>query len=150
MSSNAREITVGSGLRRIVVAYDGSESAVRAVQFALRALVGPTTEVWIVHASEAPKTVAEPRTEEEQGSETSAIEQSLRAVQAREDALGRRVHVWVREGAPAGVILAAATEANAELIVVGTRGLRGARRLVLGSVSNDLVTRSGRPVVVVP
>ncbi len=139
-----------TGLGRIVVAYDGSESSVRAVQFALRALAGPTTEVWIVHASDVPKTVAEPRTEEEQGSEVTAIEESLRAIQARADPTGRRLHVWVREGPAATVILAAAAEARAELIVVGTRGLRGARRLVLGSVSNELVTRSGRPVAVVP
>jgi len=138
------------GLRRILVAYDGSESSARAVQFALHGLAGPATELWIVYASEAPRSVAEPRTEEEQGSESSAIEESLRAIQSREDPGGRRIHVWVREGRPSAVVLAAAAEVNAELIVVGTRGLRGARRLVLGSVSNELVTRSGRPVAVIP
>jgi nucleotide-binding universal stress UspA family protein len=139
-----------TGLRRIVVAFDGSESSVRAVQFALHGLAGPTTEVWIVHASEAPKSVAEPRTDEEQGSEVSAIEESLRAIQHREDPGGQRIHAWVREGAAPAVVLAAAAEVNAELIVVGTRGLRGARRLVLGSVSNELITRFSGPVTVVP
>jgi nucleotide-binding universal stress UspA family protein len=139
-----------TGLRRIVVAYDGSDSSARAVQFALRGLAGPATEIWIVHASEAPKTVAEPRTEEEQGSEPSAIGASLGAIQSQEDPGGHRIRVWIREGAAPSVILSAATEVNADLIVVGTRGLRGVRRLVLGSVSNELVTRSGRPVVVVP
>lgn len=150
MNSSVSDPTRPTGLHRIVVAYDGSESSFRAVQFTLRALVGPVTEVWIVHASEAPRSVAEPRTEEEQGSEVSAIAESLRSIQSREDPGGHRIHVWVREGSAPTVLLAAAAEANAELIVVGTRGLRGARRLVLGSVSNELVTRSGRPVAVVP
>jgi nucleotide-binding universal stress UspA family protein len=150
MSSSLSDPAPRTGLRRIVVAYDGSESSARAIQFVLRGLAGPDAEVWIVHASEAPRSVAEPRTEEEQGSEASAIEDSLRAIQAREDPGGHRIHVWIREGSPPAVLLAAAVEANADLIVVGTRGLRGARRLVLGSVSNELVTRSGRPVTVVP
>jgi nucleotide-binding universal stress UspA family protein len=150
MISSSPGTTLRTGLHRIVVAYDGSESSFRALQFTLRALAGPATEVWIVHASEAPRSVAEPRTEEEQGSEASAIEESLRAIRAREDPGGLRIHVWVREGSPVAVLLGAASDANAELIVVGTRGLRGARRLVLGSVSSELATRSGRPVAVVP
>jgi nucleotide-binding universal stress UspA family protein len=150
MSSSPSDTALRSGLLRLVIAYDGSESSNRAVHFALRRLAGPLTEVWIVHASEAPRSVVEPRTEEERGSESAAIEESLRSLQMREDPEGRRIHVWVREGPASAVVLAAAGDANAELIVVGTRGLRGARRLVLGSVSNELVTRSGRPVVVVP
>ncbi len=134
-------------VRRIVVAYDGSESSVRAARFALDALTG---EVWIVHATDPPRAVAEPRTEEEQGSETGAIEQGLRALQRAEDPSGHRMHVWIRDGKPPKVILEAAAEVDADLIVVGTRGLRGASRLLLGSVSAEIVSRSGRPVTVVP
>jgi len=136
-----------AGGGRIVVAYDGSESSARAVRFALRILMGSDGEVWIVHASELPHSVAEPRTEEEQGSESEAIEHGLRAIQA--DA-GNRVHVWIREGPPAATILTAAGEVEADMIVVGTRGLRGAGRLLLGSVSSEVLAHSGRPVTVVP
>jgi nucleotide-binding universal stress UspA family protein len=146
MNAPLARTTVGP-VRRIVVAYDGSESSVRAARFALDALTG---EVWIVHAADPPRTVAEPRTEEEQGSETDAIEQGLRVLQSAEDPSGRRLHVWIREGNASKVILAAASEVGADLIVVGTRGLRGASRLLLGSVSAEIVLRSGRPVTVVP
>ena len=134
--------------RRIVVAYDGSEPSARAVRFALDA--GMAGEVWIVHATDPPRTVAEPRTDEEQGSEAGAIEGGLRAIQSTANTAARPVHVWVREGKPAAVILAAAAEADASLIVVGTRGLRGAGRLLLGSVSNEVVIHSRWPVAVVP
>jgi nucleotide-binding universal stress UspA family protein len=136
--------------RRIVVAYDGSEPSDRAVRFALEWFDRSRSEIWIVHAAAIPRIVAEPRTDEEQGSEVSAIEQGLRLVQARVDPSGERLHVRVREGAASAVILATADEVKADLIVVGTRGLRGASRLLLGSVSSDVVVRSKRPVTVVP
>jgi nucleotide-binding universal stress UspA family protein len=141
---------LGRPVPRIVVAYDGSAPSVRAAQFALRWMGGAGAEIWIVHATDPPRTVAEPRTDEEQGSESSAIEQGLRRIQSDADPSGTRVHIWVREGAAATVVLDAASEVGADLIVVGTRGLRGASRLLLGSVSSEVLTRSKRPVTVVP
>lgn len=137
-------------VRRVVVGYDGSEASVRALRFALGPLGAPDREVWVVHAAHAPSTVAEPRTEEEQGTEFGAIDHSLRTVQAEVDPTGQRVHVVVREGAAAAAILAVAAEVHADLIVVGTRGLRGATRLLLGSVSSEVVGRARCPVTVVP
>ena len=138
------------GARRIVVGYDGSDPSVRALRFALGTLSAPDGEVWVVHAALAPSTVAEPRTDEEQGTESGAIDHSLRALEAEVDPAGRRVHVWTRDGAPAPTILAAAEEVRADLIVLGTRGLRGASRLLLGSVSIDVVRHARCPVTVVP
>jgi len=142
--------TTGPSLRRTVVAFDGSDASDRAVRFALGPLRGPEGEVWIVHAKVAPLRVAEPRTEEQQASEVDSIAERLREVQRSTDPEGNHVHVWIREGPAARVIVAAAAEVNADLIVVGTRGLRGASRLLLGSVSSEVVLRAGRPVTVVP
>lgn len=136
--------------RRLVVAYDGSEASVRAARFSLRLVTDPPMEVWFVHATTLPASVAEPRPDEELASEMSAISQSLQALKRTANPRVCRVEVWIREGSPADVVLEAADEVNADLIVVGTRGLRGARRLVLGSVSEAVVARSHRPVVVVP
>jgi nucleotide-binding universal stress UspA family protein len=148
MDPEPPSVTASERPRRIVVAYDGSEPSARAVRFALDTWAGG--DVWIVHATDPPRAVAEPRTEEEQGSESDAIEQGLRAIQTEAGRGGTRVHVWIREGRPAAVILGAAAEVDAALIVVGTRGLRAAGRLLLGSVSNEIVVHSRRPVAVVP
>jgi nucleotide-binding universal stress UspA family protein len=137
-------------IRRVVVAYDGSQSSARAVRFALGVSTEGDGGVWIVHASDPPLSVAEPRTEEELGSESGAIEQGLRAIQSEADPSGQRVHIWVREGKAAAVIQAAAIEVDADMIVVGTRGLRATGRLLLGSVSTEILAHSGRPVAVVP
>jgi nucleotide-binding universal stress UspA family protein len=58
------------------------------------------------------------------------------------------VHVTVRAGKPAEVVRAVAEEVDAGLLVVGTEGLSGPGRLVLGSVAEDLVRTAPRPVLV--
>jgi nucleotide-binding universal stress UspA family protein len=54
-----------------------------------------------------------------------------------------------RVGIPAREIALEAGEVGADLIVVGSRGLGGMRRLILGSVAQDLVRVSPSPVLVV-
>ncbi len=55
----------------------------------------------------------------------------------------------VRIGAPDAVIVATAKERNADLIVVGSHGLSGLERLLLGSVSERVIGRAECPVLVV-
>ena len=43
-----------------------------------------------------------------------------------------------------------ADEIDAAVIVVGSRGLHGAREALNGSVSHDVATHAGRPVLIVP
>ena len=45
---------------------------------------------------------------------------------------------WAREGDPADSILDVAEEKNADLIVVGNKGMTGAKRFLLGSVPNKV------------
>ena len=47
-------------------------------------------------------------------------------------------------------LLAAADEEDADLIVVGSRGLGGFPQLLLGSTSTQLAQHSSRPVTIVP
>jgi hypothetical protein len=55
-----------------------------------------------------------------------------------------------RNGSVADVILDVADEADAEAIVLGSRGLTGVRSLLLGSISHAVLQHADRPVVVVP
>ena len=48
------------------------------------------------------------------------------------------VEVYPREGDPADAILDVAEEQEADLIVVGNKGMTGARRFLLGSVPNKI------------
>ena len=63
---------------------------------------------------------------------------------------GARLERVVRDGDPVLALEAVATERDADLVVVGTRGIGGAPSLLLGSTSSQLLQRSHVPVVVVP
>jgi len=58
--------------------------------------------------------------------------------------------VSVRVGTPAKEILAQADDCNADVIVMGMRGLGGAQKLLLGSTSHHVLERATVPVIVVP
>ncbi|MDX1419918.1 MAG: universal stress protein [Rubricoccaceae bacterium] len=53
-------------------------------------------------------------------------------------------------GLPSAVALEYAEENDVDLIVMGTHGRRGVRRLVLGSVAEEVMRRADVPVMVVP
>lgn len=57
------------------------------------------------------------------------------------------IEAVAEEGGPVSVLLEQAVAA--ELLVVGSRGLGAAKRLMLGSVSHDLTHRARCPVVIV-
>ena len=46
--------------------------------------------------------------------------------------------IYAREGDPADAILDVAEELGSELIVVGNKGMTGAKRFLLGSVPNKV------------
>lgn len=67
---------------------------------------------------------------------------------ARLDAAGRRATGTVREGDPAGVILATAESEAADMIVVGTHGRTGLDRLMLGSVARAVLMHAHTSVLI--
>jgi nucleotide-binding universal stress UspA family protein len=62
---------------------------------------------------------------------------------------GATVSVECREGSPADTVLAMAAAVGTDLIVVGTKGNNGLKRLLLGSVAEQIVRLAPCPVVVV-
>jgi nucleotide-binding universal stress UspA family protein len=60
-----------------------------------------------------------------------------------------RIERAVREGPSTQVILEAALEFRADLIVMGTHGRTGFRRLVLGSVTEEVLRKAPCPVLTV-
>lgn len=71
--------------------------------------------------------------------------EELRATAAAE---GLPVTALVRTGHPAAEIIRAAGETGADLIVMSTHGRTGLARLLAGSVTEEVIRRSGRPVLV--
>lgn len=144
-------------MARIVVGVDASDDAARAVAWAFEEARLRHAELVLVHtyaphalSYPVPDYLAEPevgdaRAEEHLRSAHDAlIDQVLASVEDTSDVPVTRI---VREGNPAVVLCEVAGEAD--LLVVGARGLGGFRGLLLGSVSQQVVGHSPCPVVVV-
>ena len=88
------------------------------------------------------------RTEIERQEETASA--AMLASQERSLPRGVRVRVRQERGHPGLAILRRAEEIDADLIVVGTRGLRGPRQLFFGSTAERVLTHAKANVLVGP
>lgn len=125
---------------RIVAATDLSTTGNQAVPhaYALAAAGGGT--VVLVHVL----------TKAADEDEVAAIAERLRALVPAEPPRGVATEVEVVAGAdPAEAIVETAARVTADAIVVASRGRSGLSRLVLGSVAEEILRRSSRPVLVV-
>ncbi|MEA2428453.1 MAG: hypothetical protein QOF37_2081, partial [Thermoleophilaceae bacterium] len=62
---------------------------------------------------------------------------------------GVQVETYARQGDPADAILDVAEENNADLIVVGNKGMTGAKRFLLGSVPNKVSHHAPSSVMII-
>ncbi len=139
-----------AALERVVVGFDASPASMRAARLALEMAREHRSRVWLVHAPERDRRLAEPLTEEEASSPARAVAHTLERLAAEAGAQGIKAEALSREGPAAEVLLRVAQEVGATAIFVGTRGLGRAERLLLGSVSGRVVVGSTVPVTVVP
>jgi nucleotide-binding universal stress UspA family protein len=130
---------------RIVVGTDGSETATEAVRTAVELAKMSKAKLEIVSAYEP---VPQQRLREEGEGISGDVSHmvnpredvSVVLDKASSEAKKEKVDVVThpREGEAADVILDVAEENNADLIIVGNKGMTGARRFLLGSVPNKI------------
>src|SRR3954467_6328660 len=129
--------------RSIVVGTDGSDTAGKAVNEAIDLAKSLSASIWLVSAYE-PVPKARLREEVRQTpadlqwmvNPREEVDETLNEAADRVREAGIEVETFAREGDPADAILDVAEERNADLIVVGNRGMTGPRRFLLGSVPN--------------
>jgi nucleotide-binding universal stress UspA family protein len=127
----------------IVVGTDGSDTAKEAVRQSVELAKSVGAELLLVSAYQPVSRVSVKR------EAAQAPEDVQWMVSAREDVgtllseaartaeeAGVAVQTFQRQGDPADAILDVAEERDADLIVVGNKGMTGAKRFLLGSVPN--------------
>ncbi|HEX8855315.1 MAG TPA: universal stress protein [Thermoleophilaceae bacterium] len=137
----------------IVVGIDGSDTAARAAQRAAELANALGAKVHLVSAY---KPMSGARVGGEPGPEAAqwTVQRSMHADSVLEQAAvrmrnaGLDVHCHAVNGDPAEALLNVADEENADLILVGNRGMTGARRM-LGSVPNKLSHHANCDVMIV-
>jgi nucleotide-binding universal stress UspA family protein len=140
----------------LVVGTDGSDTADRAVEAAAEIARSWGSELHIVTAVRAPRSTSASASATgaplvDSGVGAALLEEAAKSV--GEDALrkygdGLAVEAHAAAGNADDVILSTALEVGADLIVVGSKGMRGARRY-LGSVPNSVAHGAHCAVLVV-
>lgn len=140
----------------ILVGVDSGDASTRAVEYAVEAARGGTTEIVIAHVIHwSPFTFNTPSDNEERPRKRAEeIEHARTAVIDPMVALaaesGQQVRSEIRHGQPARTLIALANEAGASQIIVGRTGDSGFTEAIFGSVVGRLAQTSPMPVTVVP
>ncbi|MEM1663213.1 MAG: universal stress protein [Pyrobaculum sp.] len=135
-------------MEKIVVGYDGSEQAKKALQKARMLAEKFGGKIYVVHVidtaifslSEVFMSPSVLNSMREKGEEL--IKEAL-------EILGISAEARILEGDPAHEIVKFAREVGASLIVVGARGLSTIKKILIGSVSSRVVHESTIDVLVV-
>jgi nucleotide-binding universal stress UspA family protein len=140
-------------MRKILVATDFSDGSARALDLALELARADGASVMILHVCQMPA-FASPNTvgmyvptPELVADILADARRALQALKARVEGSGVPVETDFVEGEPAAEIVAYAEKHSFDLIVMGTHGRTGFRRLLLGSVAERVVRTAGRPVL---
>ena len=140
---------------RILLATDGSEEAELAALRAVELAQSTASELHVVHVGVVPSfLVSYPGTLGYYGKLYEQIEEQSGELLRKEsrrvkDAGGTVAGSHLRMGAVDLEIVALAEELGAGLIVMGSRGLGGVRRALMGSASDSVVRHAHCPVLVV-
>jgi nucleotide-binding universal stress UspA family protein len=133
----------------IVIAYDGSENARHAIAVAAREL-GPR-HAEVVHAWEPLASATSRLAIYAVAFGGSAGEEvALEAERARATGCDARAGTLRRAGPVADAIVQYVEEHAPPIVVMGTRGLSGARSVLAGSVSHHVTQQLHTPVLTVP
>lgn len=138
---------------RVILATDGSENAIEAARFLSSFHLADDAEIILLNVVQQLRGIsrfssAQPAMEQIR---QSRLENAQRLLQDTQSYLGTgaKATTVIREGDPAEQILQASSENNADLIVVGSKGLGGIKLFLLGSVSQRVCRYSDRSVLLV-
>jgi len=149
-------VTMDGFPTKILAATDGSEHAVLATHAATDLSLRAGAELHVVHVWQEPRfamTLPAVATGEyarmRERWEQEARELLEGQANRMRDAGASVAGTYLRKGRPAEEVVGLSEELVADLVVVGSRGLGEAKRLVTGSVSEGIVQLASRPTLIV-
>jgi nucleotide-binding universal stress UspA family protein len=136
--------------KHVVIATDGSAGGRAAIEEGLALAESMDAQVTFVSVRPAPSPVlGDPYYQRALARELERSRAALAAAVELAEERGIACDAEPLEGDPAEEIAQLARDRQADLVVVGSRGLGPFRGALMGSVSSGVVRRAGRPVFVV-
>jgi nucleotide-binding universal stress UspA family protein len=145
--------------KRILVALDGSDTSLHALQHAIKLARGLSASLRIVHVVDMGWLPLGPElaidTEVMNAARYSAGKNVMARIRDAVEQTGFRAEIAMLEtGTPTEQVAEAIARESerwqADLVVLGTHGRRGVQRLLIGSVAEQMTRRSAVPVLLVP
>lgn len=130
--------------RRVLVATGGSPWSDAAVEHAISLAQAQQLEVCVLYVESG-----RPQHDDELAAAASEGKNVLALAEARARAAGVSCETHLVHGHRPSVILETATERECDVIILGSRGMSGWKRLMLGSVSNAVAAKATLPVLIV-
>jgi len=133
---------------------DFSDVSIKALEYLLNLKAAGTKEVVILHVVDT-RSLPIPEVyplldlswlEEKQ--ESAAKERALKIAEKLTDS-GIKTTVKIERGIPFREIIRAEAEEDISLIVIGSHGISNVQEMLLGSVSEQVIRKAGKPVLVV-
>jgi len=135
-------------LMKILLATDGSENTAQATQAAVNIAKRRGSQIQLIHVwhdVHTPHAHAFVKSElRQQGREI--LDKEVKRI---EEQGGTVTRSHLREGRTVEEVIKLGDELEADLLLVGSRGHRGLRRMLVGSNSENIVHHAHRPVLVV-
>ena len=142
--------------KRILVPVDGSPTSLRGLKEAMRIAKDGGGKLWLLHVVDELYAVATPEAGMYMNDMIEGLRKSgkriLAKAEARVRASGISVGTLMPEivgGPAASEIVRQAKKVRADLIVLGTHGRRGLKRLALGSDAEQVLRNASVPVLVI-
>ncbi|MDO4592601.1 MAG: universal stress protein [Comamonadaceae bacterium] len=136
----------------IMIAVDGSGESLQAVREALHLIErGLRAEVALVNVQE-PASLLQLATQDSDAIAAAAVEAGenlMGEAAALLNAAGVNYSMEVVLGEPGAALVDMAEQLDADMVMMGARGMGAVKSVIVGSVSKAVITHIGRPVLVV-
>jgi nucleotide-binding universal stress UspA family protein len=127
--------------RRVLNPTDFSDCAVEALSYVKRLRAAGVSDVVVLH-------VREKHGRSDTDSETTVSDQ-MQQIRSELEFFGFNVNSIIADDGPAAAIERVAREQDVSLIVIGSHGRSAAKDVLLGSMSDAVICRHSKPVLVV-
>jgi len=135
--------------KHIVIATDGSDASQEAVREGLELAAQLGAAATVVTVRQPISFLGAPYEQKELSRQLASARAALERARAEAEPRGLEVSYEILEGEPATEIMRIAQVREADLVVVGSRGLGAVTGTLLGSVSRAVVRAADRPILVV-